>query len=153
MGITAKQPSIRFDLAGPFSKEGVSYLPKVLSFKKAGISGTENDDFVTLPAGTFVTQAFLRCDSTVTNSGVVTLGTDGDAEAFISSTDFDGSAIGNYATNIGSTTATNPNGLYLPDGDTIRLATTGTADAGEVSGIIVYFEMDAIEDEGVHFSL
>lgn len=152
-GITSKQPSIRFDLAGPFAKAGVSYLPKVLAFEKKGIAGTAFDDFVTLPAGTFITQAFLRVDTTVNNSGVVTLGVDGNPDALIDATDFDAGAVGNMATNIGSATAEGANGLYLPAGDTIRLAHTGTATTGAVSGFLVYFEMASIVDEGVHFSM
>lgn len=153
MGIAAGQPINRFDLAGPFSKDGVAFAPKVLSFKKTGIAGAENEDFVQLPAGTFIAQAFLRCDTIVNNSGVVTLGTDGDPDALINGTDFSGAAVGNHATNIGSATALGANGLYLPDGDTIRLATTGTATQGAVSGFIVYYELASMVGDGIHFSL
>lgn len=150
----AKQPSIRHSKAGPFATpEGISFLPKIANFKKTGISGTENDDFLILPAGTFIAQAFIRCDATVNNSGVVTLGTDGDPDALIDAGGFDPSAAGNSATNIGSTTAAGANGLYLPDGDTIRLATTGTATEGGVSGFLVYYQLEAMEDEGIHFEL
>ena len=149
----AKQPSIRFDLAGPYAMDGVSYEPKVLCFRKTGIAGTENDDFVTLPAGTFIAQAFIACDTTVNNSGVVTLGTDGNPDALIDATDFDASAAGNSATNIGSTTAVGANGLYLSAADTLRLATTGTATAGAVSGFIVYYELAAMKTNGIHFDL
>lgn len=153
MGIAKNQPRVRFNKAGPFSDEGIAFVPKVLAFKKSGISGTENEDFVSLPAGAFVAQAFLRCDTTVNNSGVVTLGTDGDPDALITETDFGaGAAADDWATNIGSTVAAAANGLYLPDGDVIRLATTGTATEGAVSGFIVYYELEAM-DEDIHFDL
>ncbi|MGC9423774.1 hypothetical protein [Vibrio sp.] len=149
----AKQPSIRFHKAGPFGFQGVSFLPKVITFSKQGIAGTENEDFLSLPAGTFITQAFIQVDTTVNNSGVVTLGVDGDPDALITSTDFDASAAGNSATNIGSTVAAGANGLFLPDGDKIRLATTGTATEGAVSGFLAYFELVAMKDEGIHFEM
>jgi hypothetical protein len=151
--VNGKQPSVRFNLAGPFAMAGVSYLPKVLTFSKTGIAGTENEDFITLPAGTFIAQAFLQVDTAVNNTGVVTLGTDGAADGLINATDFDASTDGNWATNIGSATATYANGLYLHAADTLRLATTGTADEGAVSGFIVYYETAAMNEDGIHFEL
>ncbi len=154
MAIVANQPSIRFDKAGPFSKDGVSFLPKVATFKKTGISGTENEDFLTLPAGTFIAYAFMRCDVEVNNGGVVTLGLDGDPDALVTETDFgDGASVGDWATNLGSANAEGADGLYLSAEDKIRLATTGTATEGAVSGFIVYYEVDNMLDEGIHFEL
>lgn len=149
----AVQPNIRFHEAGPFGFQGVSFLPKVVTFSKEAISGTENEDFLVLPAKTFIAQAFIQVDTTVNNSGVVTLGTDGNPDALIDATDFDASAAGNSATNIGSTTAVGANGLWLNAGDTIRLATTGTATAGAVSGFLVYYELAAMKNQGIHFSM
>ena len=153
MTVKAKQPSIRFNAGGPYAMSGVSFLPKIITFQKTGIAGTENDDFVTFPVKTYIAQAFMEVDVAVTNSGVVTLGTDGDADALINATDFDAGTIGNSASNIGSATAAGAVGLFLNAGDTIRLATTGTADAGEVSGFIVYYELSAMLEEGIHFEL
>ena len=153
MGVKAKQPSVRFSAYGPYAQDGVSYLPKVIVFEKTGISGTENDDFVTLPAKSFIAQAFIQVDTTVNNSGVVTLGTDGDPDALIAETHFDASAAGNSATNIGSTLAAAANGLFLNASDTLRLATSGTATAGAVSGFIVYYELADMKDQGIHFEL
>jgi len=153
MSVKAKQPSIRFDKGGPYAFTGVSHLPKIINFEKTAISGAENEDFVILPAGTFISLAVLRCDTTVNNSGTVTLGTDGDPDALVDATDFNASAAGNWATNIGSATADAANGLYLAAADTIRLAIGGTATAGAVSGFIVYYEMDSMEDGGIHFQM
>ena len=147
------QPTIRFNKAGPYAFEGISFLPKIVTFEKTGITGAENEDFLTLPAKTFIAQAFIQVDTTVNNSGVVTLGTDGNPDALIDATDFDVSAAGNSATNIGSATATGANGLFLNAGDTLRLATTGTATAGAVSGFIVYYELANMLDEGIHFEM
>lgn len=151
--VAGLQPKIRFSKQGPYGIQGVSYAPKVFTFKKESIAGTTNDDFWVAPAGTFISRAAIFCDTTVNNSGVVTLGTDGDPDALIDATDFDASAAGNWATNIGSTTAAGANGLYLPSGDTIRLAVTGTATAGAVSGYIEYYEKASMLSDGVHFDL
>lgn len=153
MSVKPKQPSIRFDKGGPYAYTGVSFLPKIVTFEKTGISGTENEDFFNIPAGSFIAQAFMRCDTIVNNSGVVTLGTDGDPDALIDATDFSGATAGNWATNIGSSTANGANGLYLHAGDTIRLATTGTATAGAVSGFLVYYEASAMQNEIKHFEM
>jgi len=149
----AKQPSVRFDKSGPYAFQGISFLPKVLCFSKEGIAGTENEDFFVAPAKTFITQAFIQVDTTVNNSGVVLLGIDGNPDALIDATDFDASAAGNSASNIGSATAAGAIGLFLNAGDTIRLSTTGTATAGAVSGFIVYYELAAMKDQGIHFEM
>lgn len=149
----ARQPKVRFHGVGPMSFQGVSFLPKVVTFSKEAIAGAENEDFFVVPAKTFIAQAFIQVDTTVNNSGVVTLGTDGDPDALINATDFDASAAGNSATNIGSGTAAGAAGLWLNAGDTLRLATTGTATAGAVSGFLVYYELAAMKNEGIHFSM
>lgn len=147
------QPELRFSKAGPNGIEGISYGAKRFYFKKADIAGTTTDDFFVAPAGVYISLAVMRVDTTVNNSGVVTLGTDGDADALIDATDFDPSAAGNWGSNLGSTTSAAATGLYLPAGDTLRLAITGTATTGAVSGFIEYYELDDMEDRGVHFDL
>ena len=149
----AKQPSVRFDKSGPYAFQGISFLPKVLCFSKVDIAGTENEDFFVAPAKTFIAMAFIQADVGVDNSGVVTLGTDGNPDALIDATDFDPSVAGNSACNIGSATAVGKVGLFLNASDTIRLATTGTAAAGAVSGFIVYYELAAMKDQGIHFEM
>jgi hypothetical protein len=148
-----RQPEIRFDLAGPMGLEGVSFVPKVVTFQKEDISGTSEDDFWAAPAGVFVTQAFVRADVALDGSGTVELGTDGNADALIDATDFDPTTINNSATNLGSATAAGAIGLYLAAGDLIRLTVGGTPTVGAVSGCIVYFEMEAMIARGVHFPL
>lgn len=154
MSVQKGQPELRFSKAGPWSREGVALVPKTLSFKKTAISGTSNNDFWVAPAGVFIQQAFVRADVALDGSGTVELGTDGNPDALIDTTDFDPTTIGNSATNIGSATAVGANGLYLEAGDTIRLAVGGSPTVGAVSGFIQYFEMDDIlENKGVHFDL
>lgn len=154
MAVQNGQPEIRFSKAGPWSKEGLSLVPKVLSFKKTAISGTSNNDFWVAPAGALITRVDARIDTALDGSGVVTVGTDANPDAFIDATDFDTSTIGNWATNVGSATAAAAKGLYLESGDTIRLAVTGSPTVGAVSGIIHYYELDDIvTNKGVHFDL
>jgi hypothetical protein len=148
-----RQPEVRFDLAGPMGMEGVSFIPKVVTFEKTGISGAGNDDFWAAPAGCFISQAYIRADVALDSGGTVELGTDGDADALIDTTDFTATGLGNSASNLGSATAAGAIGLYLEAGDLIRLTVGGTPTVGAVSGCIVYYELDAMIDRGVHFSL
>lgn len=148
-----RQPEIRFDLAGPMGLQGISFVPKVVTFQKEAISGTSDDDFWAAPAGCFVSQAFIRADTALDGSGTCTLGTDGNPDALIDATDFDPTTINNSASNIGSATAAGAVGLYLAAGDLVRLAIGGAPTVGAVSGCIVYFEMEAMIDRGVHFTL
>jgi hypothetical protein len=151
--VQSKQPTLRFDLAGPYGFQGVSFEPKVVTFQKDAISGTSNNDFWAAPAGTFIAQAVIFADAALDGSGTVELGTDGNPDALIDQTDFDASTTDNWATNIGSTTAAGANGLYLPDGDIIRLAVGGTPTVGAVSGLIIYFEKVAMLAQGIHFDI
>jgi hypothetical protein len=153
MALHKGQPSIRFNLAGPFGFQGISFVPKVITFQKDAISGTSNNDFWVAPAGTFIAQACIFADTELDGSGTVELGTDGNPDALIDTTTFDASTADNWATNIGSTTAAAANGLYLPDGDTMRLAIGGTPTQGAVSGFIVYFEKADMLSEGIHFDI
>lgn len=151
--MASKQPSIRFNLGGPYAFSGVSFTPKVMTFSKTGIAGTENDDFIVLPAETFIELAVMQVDKVVNNSGVVTLGTDGDADALINAADFSAATDGNVGSNLGSATSAGKAGLFLHAGDTLRLATTGTATEGAVSGFIVYYELSSMKKQGIHFEL
>lgn len=150
--VQGKQPSVRFDAAGPFGFQGISFVPKVITFRKDAIAGTSNNDFWAAPAGVYVLQAFVRCDTGLDGSGTVELGTDGDPDAFVDTTGFDASAAGNFGTNIGTTVA-GASGLYLNAGDNIRLAIGGTPTVGAVSGFIQYFEVGSMVDEGIHFDI
>lgn len=153
MGMLAKQPEMRHNKQGPFSDDGVCYLPKVLTFKKDNISGTSNNDFWTAPTGVLISRAFLRIDTGLDGSGTAELGTDSNIDALIDTSDYTETTAGNYSTNIGSTNADNPEGLYLDAGDTIRLTIAGSPTVGAVSGFIEYYELDSMMDQGVHFDI
>jgi hypothetical protein len=153
MSIYSGQPKVRHNQKGPFSDDGLCYVPKVLTFKKDAISGTSNNDFWVAPTGVFIQIAGMRVVTALDGTPVVTLGTDGNPDALIDATDFDATTIGNSASNIGSATAVGAIGLYLNAGDTIRLAITGSPTVGEVQGFIQYVEMDAMAAEGIHFDI
>lgn len=146
-----KQPEVRFSKVGPNSIQGVSFLPKVFFFEK-DINGAEDDDFWQAPAGVYIRQAFIRCETALDGSGTVTLGTDGNPDGFVDTTGFDASGAGNTGTNLGSTTAFK-SGTYLAAADTIRLVVGGTPTVGKVSGFFEYFELDAMQTRGIHFDL
>ncbi len=150
--VQGKQPFVRFDKAGPYSFQGISFVPKVITFSKDAISGTSNNDFWIAPAGTYILQVGVRCDTLLDGSGTVTLGSDANPDAFVDTTGFDASTTASFGTNIGTTVAA-ATGLYLPDGDTIRLAIGGTPTVGAVSGFITYFELGAMVSEGLHFDI
>lgn len=151
MSLELGQPSIRFNGAGPFGFQGIAFVPKVVTFRKAAIAGTTTDDFYVAPAGCYILDAFIRADIAVNNSGTVTLGTDGDPDALITTTGFSCGTTGNFAHSL-SSTLTNT-GLYMNAGDTIRLACAGTATTGGVSGFLVIFEVSDMISDGVHFNL
>ena len=145
MGVAVNQPEIRFNKQGPFSFEGVSYLPKIIFFEKKNIAGTENHDFITLPAQTFISEAFIKVDTVVNNSGVVTLGLSDDPDALIDNTEFNIATENNFAKHT--------DGLFLGTRKSVRLAISGTADEGAVSGYLVVYEIASMKNRGIHFSM
>ncbi len=154
MGILANQPEVRNNKQGPFSDDGICYLPKILTFKKDNISGTSDNDFWTAPTGVFIQIACIRAVVELDGAPTVQLGTDSNPDALIDSTDFDCTTAGNSASNLGSATAVGAVGLYLDAGDVLRLEVAGTTiTQGHVEGFIQYVEMDAIAEQGIHFDI
>ena len=153
MSIYSGQPEVRHNKKGPFSADGVAFVPKILTFKKDAISGTSNNDFWVAPTGVFIQVAGMRVVTALDGTPTATLGTDGDPDALIDTTGFDATTIGNSGSNIGSATAAGAVGLYLNAGDTIRLAIGGAPTVGEIQGFIQYVEMDAMEEAGFHFDI
>lgn len=143
MSQQAGQPEIRFSKVGPNSVVGISFEPKIFYFQKA-ITGAENDDFWQVPAGAYIEQVFVRCDTALDGSGTVTIGKDGDPDGFVDTTSFDASSAGNYFTNVGSTVA-QAAGEYFAAADLFRIAVGGTPTVGQVSGFVKYYELDAME--------
>ena len=144
MSVKQKQPSIRFDKGGPFANTGVSFLPKVVTFTKTGLTTNSTDDFFLVPAGTQIAQAFIRADVEV--DGEVKLGlAAGDDEAFVKNTEFSNQTAGEAASFT--------DGLYLKDADSIRLTVGDTPTAGAVSGYLVYYEVDAMMNNIKHFNI
>lgn len=148
-----QQPEIRFNRAGPNGLQGISFSPKVITFKKDEISGTSDNDFWAAPAGTFIALASIVADVALDGSGTATLGTDGNPDALIDDTGFDPTTTGNFGSSMASTTAANQFGLYLSAADNIRLAIGGTPTVGALSGHIVYYELAAMQLRGSHFDI
>jgi len=145
MSIVASQPTVRFNAAGPYGIEGISYVPKVITVKKTVTTATENDDFMLAPTGTFITEVIAVVTDACDGNTTVTLGTDGDADALINATNFSVETLGNFYKF--------STGYYLPSGDTLRIAVGGTPAAGEVEFLISYFEIPSMMGNGIHFEL
>lgn len=153
MSVALSQPEIRFNLAGPFALQGLSFVPKVITVEK-NCTAAGNFDFWTCPAGTYIKSAFAYVETTVTGTApTFTFGDDGAAGCFITTTDFDVTTAGNWATSLGSTTATNAEGKFYPAGDTMRIVLGGTPTGGKVRLVIEYFEVGAMFNRGTHFSV
>jgi hypothetical protein len=148
-----KQPELRFDLVGPNSLAGVSFVPKVITVTLDLSTGAGNYDFWTAPAGTLITRVDAVAEDAADGSATMELGTDGNADALIDTLDsFDPTSADAWATNHGSANADNPDGLFLPAGDVLRATIGGTPTTGTVRLVIQYFELDAMFLRGVHLT-
>lgn len=153
MALAHGQPRIRFaEHFNPGDMAALAFVPKTITLTKE-ITGAENDDFWLAPSGVFIQQAFAYVIEALNGTTpTVSLGTDGDAEALVASTDFDISTAGNWTTNVGSTNATNPEGIFLPAGDFMRVAVVGTdVTEGKVGIFIQYYEVEDMMERGPHF--
>jgi hypothetical protein len=142
-GINAGQPEIRFNKAGPFSFEGVTFPPKTITIKKTVGTQAENEDFWSAPAGTFITRAYAMCMNGSGNTTTqVCLGQDGATTSLITYTNFAMQTAGTFTSYSG--------GLYLPAGDMLRITVNGTPAASTAYFVIEYFDMAAMYARGVH---
>ena len=138
------QPEIRFHSVGPNSLAGVSFLPKSILIRKTVTTASENDDFLTVPAQTFITNVYAVCTSGSGNGTTqVSLGQDGSTVSLIAYTNFDMQTTGN-STSFNS-------GLFLNAGDTLRITVNGTPAASECVFVLSYLEVAAMQARGFHF--
>ena len=143
MSILPGQPEVRFSKSGPYSASGVSPLPKTITVKKTVGTSLENEDFWVAPSGTYITHVYAMCLSGSGNTTTqVGLGQDGSTQSLITFTAFNMNTTGNFT----NYTA----GLYLPDGDTIRISVTGTPAASTAYFIIQYYETALMQARGIN---
>lgn len=142
--VLGTQPSLRFSAAGPFGIQGVSYEPKVVLVEKA-VTTTSTDDFLVVPAGTYLSEVIAVCTDACSADTEVTLGTDGNADEFITTTAFSVETLYNSAH---FTT-----GYYFGAADTLRVSVGGTVAAGAVKFALVFYELGAMSEQGAHFDL
>lgn len=147
-----KQPSIRFDLAGPYGFQGVSWVRKSINGTLL-VTQAGNIDFWAAPVDVFIVDAFLAVETVLDGTGTLTLGTDGNADALVDDLDWDPTGAGAFISMRGSATADNEDGLYLPAGDNLRLTAGGTPTQGEVRFVIEYYELADMFNQGEHFTL
>ena len=147
-----KQPSIRFDLAGPFGFQGVSWVRKVINGTLL-VTQAGNVDFWVAPVDVGIVDALLVAETVMDGSGTITLGVDGNADALVDDLDWDPTGAGAFIAMRGSATADSEDGLYLPAGDTLRLTAGGTPTVGEIRFVIEYYELADMFAQGEHFTL
>ena len=147
-----KQPNIRFDLAGPYGFQGISWIRKVINGTVV-ITGAGNVDFWVAPVDVFILNALMAVETVLDGAGTLELGVDGNSDALIDAVDWDPTGAGAFITMRGSATADSEAGLYLPSGDTLRLTAAATPTQGEVRFVIEYYELADMFAQGEHFTL
>lgn len=144
--VNSSQPQIRFSKAGPYGVEGVSWEPKVLAVEKTWSTASENEDFWTFPAKTFIKSVLAVCSDAGDANTLVAVGLDGSAQAFITQTAFTVQTVGN--------SAVYNTGYYSELADTMRITIAGTPVAGAARLIVEYYELgDMFDNHEPHFDL
>lgn len=144
MSIVAGQPEIRFNVAGPFGMQGVSFVPKTIVIDKTITTAEGNEDVMSVPAGTFIGDVYAYAVDGVANTTTeVSLGSTTSTQALLSAFS---------PQNDGDATHTST-GLFFSAAGKLRLTIGGTAAAGKVRIVLSYFEIAAMAERGVHFNL
>jgi hypothetical protein len=148
------QPTVRFAATRDSSSiQGVSFVPKIKTFKVT-VTGADNLDFWLAPAGTFVSRVVAWIEDALNGSGTVEIGTSANADALIDTADWNEANANAVATNVGSSNADNPAGLFLPTATQMRITIGGSPTEGTVCGFIEYFELaDMCADDNIHYDL
>jgi hypothetical protein len=146
MAITAGQPEVRFNKAGPYSFEGVAFVPKVIAISRAITTAETAVNVWAAPAGTFIARAIGVCTSASGNTTTeIALGQDGATESLIKATELSMETVGNMAQF--------NSGLFLASGDNITVSVTGTAAASAVYFLIEYFDTAQMQARGTHIAV
>lgn len=148
--VQGEQPEIRFNLAGPMGIQGVSFVPKVFTASFAGSQGAGNYDFWVAPAACLIHSVFCVVETALDGTATMDLGTDGNLDAMLDTTDCNPTVLNAMYTNLGGTTNDEKQGTYLAAGDTIRLTIGGTPTLGELKFVFVIYELDAMFARGTH---
>jgi len=118
------------------------------AFYQVTVTGAGTVDLCYLPAGTLITRVFAQIETELDGSGTVDIGVSADDDALIDNTEWTETTADEYASSL-ETTA--PNGLYLPDGEYVRVTVGGTPAQGVVRILLFYVNLDLMEaDYGFH---
>lgn len=148
MSLAPGQPKVRF--AGHFNPgdiAGLSYVPKTIAVEKT-LSGSAAENIISMPALSFLKSVVaVVTETSASTDAAISVGVDGNTDAFITATDLTADTVGNFA--VFST------GYFFTQADNLALEVTGhTVTNGEVKVIVEYFELAEMFEVGcVHVSL
>ncbi len=155
------QPTLRYQQANwfndseelpPHNMDGVTYQPHYVLID-VKVTGAANLDFFLAGKKVFIERADLFVIDALDGSGTVEVGVDGNADALIDTADYAEGTAGAHATNVGSANADNPGGLYLPDGDQLRVTVGGAPTKGRVAILLKLFDLENMLSNGSQFVL
>lgn len=135
-------PKVRVaKLHDPADMRGLAYVPHlfVLTLDAPLVAGytvlAEWDEAIMIKrADLWVTEAFvggMTCE----------IGVDTNQDALIDTADYDEAVLNAWATNVGSSNANFPNGMFLPAGDQLRATWDGTGTLGEICLVLELYRM------------
>jgi len=144
------QPTIRFKkIHAPawgdgVVDEGVSFEPKVLWFEFT-TAGSGYEDFLYVPAGTYIEEAVLFITEALDTGALLDLGTDGNEDALIDNGDVTVDAVG-----VADSSTTAAMGMYFEDEDYLRLTVTNDTDQGTVLLKLTWWQIAEMTAQGYH---
>lgn len=111
---------------------------------QVSVSNSGTADLLTLPEGALVTRVYARIVDALDGSGTFEVGVSGNADALIDGADWVETTADEVATNLASSNADYPGGMFLPDGGTLIATVGGSPTEGTVEVVIFWLELDDI---------
>ena len=154
------QPTLRYQAANwlndseekpPHDMDGVSYEPQYV-LCDVEITGAANLDFFLAGKRVFIERVDLFVIEAL-DDGTVEVGVSDNADALIDTADYTETTAGQHATNVGSSNADNPKGLYLKDGGQVRITVAGSATEGRVAVLLKIWDLTHMLAHGSQFVL
>ena len=144
------QPTVRFkrvhapDWGDGVVDEGISFLVKILWYEFE-TSGSGYNDFLFVPAGTYIDEAVLIITEGLDTGALLDLGTDGNDDALIDNTDVTEDAAG-----VADSSTTALAGLYFSADDYLRLTVTNDTTGGAGYVMLKTFNITEMVAQGSH---
>lgn len=143
------QPFVATDAvhAGETGVQHGAYAPRIVKYL-ANVTGTDDINVVIIPADTWVTRVWGRIVEELDGSGTLDFGYADSEDAFLDAADWTETTAEQFATNVGSSNASKPAGVYFTTATQLYFTVGGSPTKGQVEVVIETLEVANMDEVG-----